>query len=76
MANQKSDEFFCNAEGIMYGRGDIWVTPTAAGLCHPGCQPARAQSGPRPEDCVRLQRTEAPHCRRYLRQRHPLPGLE
>jgi len=28
---QKPEAFFCNAEGIMYGSGDVWVGPTAVG---------------------------------------------
>jgi hypothetical protein len=28
---QNSGEFFCNAEGLMYGHGDVWVTLTAVG---------------------------------------------
>jgi hypothetical protein len=28
---QKPEAFFCNAEGIMYGNGDVWVGPMAVG---------------------------------------------
>jgi hypothetical protein len=29
--DQKPEDFFCNAEGVMYGRGDVWVDRTAVG---------------------------------------------
>jgi hypothetical protein len=29
--DQKPEGFFCNAEGVMYGNGEVWVVPTAVG---------------------------------------------
>lgn len=29
--DQKPEGFFCNAEGVMYGHGDVWVDRTAVG---------------------------------------------